>query len=302
MLHEAPARSMPAIVCDLDNTLFDWVHAWAVSFEAMLQEIDATVDRSVLLRAIKQIHVARQTTEVWNLLSLLPEQDRCADAFTRGAEAYRRTYAETLCLYPGVRSTLATLRTRGFKIIGYTESASMLSQARVCTLGLDAFIDTLYVAADHPEMAATPMPLWPGEPLPCRVTEVRQLPPDLLKPDPRALLTILVECDIAPGNAIYVGDHLKKDIGMAMRAGVPAVWARYGTVRMRHELELLNQVCHWPIEPFEIADVSPLPMHTIGAFDELLAAVPEEMPEVAVTRGRRVRFGSRLASTYAADE
>jgi phosphoglycolate phosphatase-like HAD superfamily hydrolase len=292
---------MPALVCDLDNTLFDWVHAWAVSFEAMLQAIDPAVDRSVLLRAIKRIHVARQTTEVHDLLSLLPEQDRCREAFMRGAEAYRRTYAETLSLYPGVRSTLASLRTRGFKIIGYTESASTMSQARVCTLGLDAFIDTLYVSAD-PETTLTPLRLWPDEPLPCRVTEVRQLPPDVIKPDPRALLTILVECNIAPGNAIFVGDHLHKDMRMATAAGVPAIWARYGTFRVPSEHALLEQVCHWPTEEPEVLQVSPMPHRSIASFDELLALLPDEMPQVEVSRERRVVFGFRRPSTLAADE
>jgi phosphoglycolate phosphatase-like HAD superfamily hydrolase len=292
---------MPAIVCDLDNTLFDWVHPWAVSFEAMLQAMDDTIDRAVLLRAIKRIHVARQTTEVHDLLSWLPEQDDCRDAFIRGAEAYRRMYAETLCLYPGVRSTLATLRTRGFTIIGYTESASTVSQARVCTLGLDAFIDTLYVSAD-PAMAWTPMRLWPDEPLPCRVTEVRQLPPDLVKPDPRALLTILLECSIKPGNAIYIGDQLHKDMGMARGAGVPAIWARYGGMRSPRERALLEQVCHWPTEAPDVAEVSPMPFRSIGSFDELLALLPEELPQVDPSPERRSYFPSRLASSFAADE
>jgi phosphoglycolate phosphatase-like HAD superfamily hydrolase len=292
---------MPAIVCDLDNTLFDWVHAWAASFDAMLHAIGPSVDRSVLLRAIKRIHIARQTTEVHDLLSLLPEQDRCREAFMRGAEAYRRVYAETLALYPGVRSTLASLRTRGFKIIGYTESASTVSQARVCTLGLDAFIDTLYVSAD-PEINVTPLRLWPDEPLPCRVTEVRQLPPDLIKPDPRALLTILVECNIAPGNAVYVGDHLHKDMRMATAAGVPAIWARYGTLRSPRENALLEQVCHWPTEEPDFAQVTPMPHRSISSFDELLALLPDEMPQIAVSTARRLYFGTRPVSTFAADE
>jgi phosphoglycolate phosphatase len=272
----------------------------------MLTAIEGTVDRAVLLRAIKLIHVARQTTEVRDLLSLLPEQDRCREAFTRAADAYRRLYAETVCLYPGVRSTLATLRARGFKIIGYTESASTVSQARVCTLGLDALIDTLYVSADHePESAPTPLSLWPDEPLPCRVTEVRQLPPDLLKPDPRALLRILVDCGIAPGNAVYVGDHLQKDVTMATRAGVPVIWARYGTMRQPREQALLEEVCHWtPTEAHASADVNPIPFHAISAFDQLLSYVTDEIAEIPqrIARERRARFGSRLASSYAADE
>jgi phosphoglycolate phosphatase-like HAD superfamily hydrolase len=297
---------MPALVCDLDNTLFDWVHTWAVSFDAMLDAIGDTVDRSVLLRAIKLIHVARQTTEVRDLLSLLPEQDRCREAFRRGAEAYRRVYAETLALYPGVRSTLATLRGRGFKIIGYTESASTVTQARVCTLGLDALIDTLYVSADHdPADIITPLSLWPDEPLPCRVTEVRQLPPDLVKPDPRALLTILMDCEIAPGNAVYIGEHLHKDVTMATRAGVPVIWARYGTVRDPKEQELLEQVCHWtPTEAHASAEVSPIPFRAVSSFDQLLSYISDEISDVTqnVSRERRQRFGTSPRFMQAADE
>jgi FMN phosphatase YigB (HAD superfamily) len=270
-----------ALVCDLDNTLFDAVRAWAESFDAMLRVIveSGLIDRQMLLQAFKRLHVEHQVTELRHALSLLvelqPRNREWLAALLRGGCAYRLTYAETVDLYPGVRRTLTEIRQRhGMRIIGYTESTATIAEARVRFLGLDELIDILYVSKDldvDPARLKPGFSLWPLVTLRCRSASVRSLPHDLLKPNPEALRAILTECEITPEQALYVGDHLHKDIPMATQAGVASVWARYGTERSAADAALLAEVCHWPATASrgDLPVEGIQPTHTIDNFSDL---------------------------------
>jgi len=290
-----------ALICDLDNTLFDSVRAWAAGFGAMVRAIEGAglVDRASLLQAFKRLHVEYGTTELRDSIGLLvdlrPRDAGWVQALRRGAAAYRRAYAATLRLYPGVRKTLRALREqRGLAIIGYTESAATVSEARVRYLGIDELLDTLFVSADPDVDTARRVPgltLWPITRLPCRFAHVRRLAPDLVKPNPQALLSILASCGIEsePDRVIYVGDHLHKDVWMASQAGVTGVWARYGTSRLPDDAALLAEVCHWPAtagrgdQPFEGVE----PPHTIDAFSDLLFLRSSVIPALVSKRNRK---------------
>jgi len=62
------------LVTDLDNTLWDWFHAWHASFAAMLLRLsDMTgLAPSVLEGEIRRVHQLRGTTEYSLLLTELP--------------------------------------------------------------------------------------------------------------------------------------------------------------------------------------------------------------------------------------
>jgi FMN phosphatase YigB (HAD superfamily) len=271
-----------ALICDLDNTLFDAVRAWAEGFGAMVREIESSglIDRAALLREFKRLHVAHGTTELRDALSLLLESPLSLPhrewrrALAAGGRAYRLAYAHALRLYPGVGRTLGELRRRGLTIIGYTESATTIAEARVRYLGLDGLIDTLFVSPDpviDPARIVHGFALWPLVTLRCRIAHPQMLPPELVKPDPQALFAILADSGVAPHRAIYIGDHLHKDIPMAAQAGVISVWARYGTHRLAADVALIEEVCHWPVSANRgdqpIAGLEP--RHTIDAFPDL---------------------------------
>ncbi len=281
-----PARAgAGALVCDLDNTLFDAAGAWAASFEAMLRVIveSGLIDRHTLLKAFRRAHVEYQVTELRHALSLLvelhPRNPEWLGALFRGGRAYRLAYANRLDLYRNVRDTLIELRQRhGMRTIGYTESAATVSEGRVRFLGLDELIHVVYVSRDpdiDPARVKPELALWPLVALRCRSASIRTLPRDLVKPDPQALRAILTECEITPEQALYVGDHLHKDIPMATQAGVASVWARYGTQRSAADAALLADVCHWPATASrgDVPVEGIQPTHTIDDFAELLTIV-----------------------------
>jgi phosphoglycolate phosphatase len=81
---------------------------------------------------------------------------------------------------------------------------------------------------------------------------------------------------VNPIDACYVGDSLIRDVAMAKRADVFAVWARYGTIYDPSLWDLLVAVTHWT--PADVEREAQLrhsfknvqPDSTIDTFDELI--------------------------------
>jgi FMN phosphatase YigB (HAD superfamily) len=71
-------------------------------------------------------------------------------------DAFREARRNTLRLYPGVKSTLSTLRARGVLIAAFTESKAFYTSYRFRKLGLDGLVDYLYSPEDHLMPADTP--------------------------------------------------------------------------------------------------------------------------------------------------
>jgi phosphoglycolate phosphatase len=112
------------LVTDLDNTLWDWFHAWYVSFSTILCKlVDLSgVPQTQLEAEIRAIHQARGTTEYSNLVNEVPSLARLA-APEPAAKVYfeaiaalhvaRRTATK---LYPNVHDTLSALKQAGVRL------------------------------------------------------------------------------------------------------------------------------------------------------------------------------------------
>jgi phosphoglycolate phosphatase-like HAD superfamily hydrolase len=274
-------RRLPiALIVDVDNTLFDWVGVWYQAFSALVTSLEAAsgIERPTLLSGFRAIHRRHSTTEYpFALLELLRAEELSsstngsmrADASDAGdqfsmkgeheltafapellrsaAADYRRAAEAALMPYPHARETLDWFRSRGTRVIALTETRLDVSGPRLRQLGLDGIIDILYGPGPWAEPSRDgQLALWPYGAPPLEQTIGRPIEPHR-KPQPEALRQILADVDVRPHEALYVGDHLHKDIGMAQQADVPVAWARYGTVRRTHELALLHEVCHWSV-------------------------------------------------------
>ena len=71
------------------------------------------------------------------------------------------------------------------------------------------------------------------------------------KPNRSVLLEICDREGISPEDSAYVGDSIARDVLMAKRAGVFAIWAKYGANHNRDLYSALVRVSHWT--PAEVA-------------------------------------------------
>ena len=256
------------------------------SFSAMVDKtIEITgIPRNQLLAEIKKVHQRHGTSEYAFLLNELPclrdaiGEKSILRVLAPAIEAFRIARNDHLHLYPGVETTLLTLKRLGVTIVGYTESMEPYTVFRLKHLGLDGTIDLLFTPKGH-DIPADIDPEWFEHhryfEFTLSRTDRRHTPEGHFKPDPVILLSILSELAVEPSRTAYVGDSLMKDVAMAQLAGVHDVHARYGAAQNRPEYGLLRAVTHWTAEDVErekrvrVTDVTPTHVLEKG-FDGLL--------------------------------
>jgi FMN phosphatase YigB (HAD superfamily) len=239
------------VVTDIDNTLYDWVNLWAGAFGSMIRTLAQKTERSAdhWIRAAQAVHLRRSATECPSLLcdiagaATWPLALDPAKVMPAAAAAYRDYWDHHLTTYPGVREALTQLAEQGHVVVAYTEGDVSIAATRLARLGLAGVIRRVFGRAPLPTSAE---PSW------CTVGTLRNcpiavdfIPREDSKPNPTGLRTIISLSDASPLNTVYVGDNLWKDVVMAQRLGVTAVWARYGTTRDPEHVALLGRVAHW---------------------------------------------------------
>lgn len=268
-------KQKDVLITDLDNTLWDWLGMWSVSFRALLQHLLATsgVAEEQLISEIRQVHQRHGTTEYAFLVQELPclalgrPADVVLDQYASAISAFRTARRGAMKLYPRVYDTLASLSKRGVRIVAYTESRAFYTAHRVRKTGLDKLIDYVYSPADHDlpaNMSPEQLRQYPRQHYELKHTVHRHTPPNEVKPNRRILLQIVRDIGATQEQCVYVGDSKAKDIRMAQDAGIDDVWAEYGVSQFRETYELLRKVSHW-----SDADIER---------EKALLAVPESTP------------------------
>jgi FMN phosphatase YigB (HAD superfamily) len=242
------------VITDLDNTLYDWVGMWSAAFEALLQGVvrQSGLDRRTIEAEARDVHRRHGTTEYSFLVESLPSLQRkhpgldLAEVYADAIRAYREARDASLRLFPTARESLAALKAKGCRIVGYTDSRAPYSAYRIRKLGLDGVLDFLFSPPDH-DLPAANRGRRSRSSDDCELerTVHRHTPEGEVKPNARVLAEIMREVGADPARAVYVGDSLVKDVSMAQEAGVADVFAAYGVAQHRDEYDLLRRVSHW---------------------------------------------------------
>lgn len=278
------------VICDLDNTLYDWVGSFVSAFDAMVAElVQATGhDERELLEAFQRVHQRHGTSEYALAiaeLDVLDEQLTPAQRLQRyepALAAFRAARRATLHAYPDVRPTLERLRANGRSIVAHSDAMQSYALARLQRLDLADLFDGVWCLSDHEvpaSLARHDLARQTGH-------EPRKLPRwgralgrEELKPSPHIVREILDTVGVSPKQAVYVGDSLSKDIALAQSTGVADVFATYGRAADERQYQRLVDVSHWSPEQVVVerrAATSEIhPTWTIDAFGELLGVIAE---------------------------
>lgn len=242
------------LVCDFDNTLYDWVSYFVPSFYKMVDSAAAIMglERDVLLDDLRSVHQKfRDSEHPFALLETASVQrlypganpKRVADLLDEAFYTFNKSRKETLRLYPGVPETLEALRTNGVTLVGHTEAKYLAVRDRLGRLGLGSLFSRVYCR----ERSESSRPAeWPHPPAESDFhADIVELSHHQAKPSPDVLTEICEREGADTSHVAYVGDSLFKDMLMANRAGVHAIWAKYGTVGYHGSYESLVRVSHW---------------------------------------------------------
>lgn len=278
------------VVCDLDNTLYDWVGSFVPAFDAMLGELVAAsgVSETQLLDSFQRVHQQHGTSEyalaVAELDVLnndgLTTQERLG-RYGPALDAFRSARRANLMAYPDVLQTLQQLKQDGRTLVAHSDAMVSYAVARLCHLRLLDLFDGLWAIADHP--------------LPAGVSQAelahrtghetripgfrwgRELDPDERKPALHVLEEILRCTGASAAEAVYVGDSLIRDVLLAQRAGVADVFAAYGRRTDDDHYQRLIEISHWTpsqvIDERRLAAQNVQPTTSIEGFGEILTVV-----------------------------
>lgn len=276
---------MRLLVTDLDNTLYDWVTPFARSIRALVREVAALVGapEDTVRDELRAVHRRRHNAEHPFACLEIPSVTRAFPNATRAElyvelarplAAFDAERAAWLRLYDGVEDTLAELRAQGTVIVGHTEAIGVTARQRLRLLGIEQHFAGVYcLAAD---LEPHPDPAWrarDGVPL-------HVVPREERKPNPALLRDICASECARVEEAVYIGDSLTRDIWMARRAGVCAVWARYGRSYTEEDWQTVVAVSHWTPEDvrrearLRVAAAAVAPDYAVDGYAELLAIVP----------------------------
>jgi phosphoglycolate phosphatase len=273
------------LICDLDNTLYDWVTYFARAFGAMIESAVARlgVDREILLNELRDIHRAHHNSEhpfalmeARSIHGALAERGERVSLETLAPEfaAFNATRTNELKLYPGVEETLSEIQRTGTRIVAHTEASAHNATSRLRRLHVERFFSKVY--AIQPAAAAHPNPRHSAPTIPYEITYLAE---SERKPNPLILSEIVRAEGRGVDEALYVGDSISRDMGMARAAGVWAAWARYGTRFETEYWQQLVRVTHWTPEDVARAETAhrqfgtTQPDFILDSFAELLAKV-----------------------------
>ncbi len=210
--------SFKAVIFDLDGTLLDSLSDLAHAMNSVLEQMGFSphpiqdyryyVGEGITTLAERVLPQAKRNTET------------IASCVEHMKEHYRKSWAVQTRPYPGVAELLTGLQDLGILMNILSNKVDEFTQVMVRTLLAD----------------------W-------RFTAVKGIRPGIpRKPDPRGALSISRECDMLPGEMIFLGDT-HTDMETALAAGMFAVGALWG-FRTRAELERsgAQALVHTPTE------------------------------------------------------
>lgn len=246
------------LICDLDNTLYDWVGYFVDAFYAMVDEVVRITDcdRETLLDDFREVHRKHHDAEhpfsvleTKTIQRLYPGRSRAelVAILDPALHAFNSARKRRLALYSTVRETLEELHSRQVILVAHTESKLYAVVDRLTRLKIDHFFAHIYcrerTPVPHPKGTA------PDEYLSrFSMSRVSELKHHQRKPNEEVLLEICEREGIDPAAAAYVGDSIVRDMLMAKRARVTAVWAKYGTQHAAGAYERLVRISHWTPE------------------------------------------------------
>jgi HAD superfamily hydrolase (TIGR02253 family) len=194
-----------AVVFDLDNTLVDFM---AMKRQAITAAIDSMIDAGLKLTRedvqsrIDAIYQERgiEFQNVFDQLLYDVFQKVDYKILSAGIIAYRRAREAALVPYPHVNLTLISLVKRGIKLAVISDAPGREAWLRLCYLNFHHVFDHVVTFDDTGERKPSPVPF-------------------------RKALELL---QVAPPEAIMVGDWAERDVVGAAQVGMVTVFARYG--------------------------------------------------------------------------
>jgi putative hydrolase of the HAD superfamily len=186
------------LLFDMDNTLFDLVGAQIASCHEIVRFLGCNDDEELFSYFLKPVHGFESHK---NIRQYMEERSIPIDGtYKKACRIYETEKLRHISPYPGVAETLKYLHDRGYPMCIVTDAHSRDATLRLEKIGLLPFFSGM-VAYD--------------------MVKVK-------KPAPEPFLAALEMMRAPAGDALLIGDSIRRDIEPCTRLGIRTVYARYG--------------------------------------------------------------------------
>lgn len=244
------------IVTDIDNTVFNWVDYYVTAFNALLDAVGQCIgsSREELAGEAKDVFSAHGSIEYPFVTQELKSVNKyygddidgmLTGAVWKGREAFNLAAQSVLHPYSDVVRSLAKIKRTypNLPIVALTDAPRYVAMWKLNKLGILNFFDAVYGLADPrvPICMMTSRIKLDNEILVKHLQQInfgfkgkiRILPDDYEKPGIRGLKTVLMDYDLDEPierreKVLWIGDNLRKDVGLGNRLKLRSAWAEYG--------------------------------------------------------------------------
>lgn len=222
-----PDRSIKAVLFDLDDTLNDRPACWKrflqhLSEQKHLGENDLVAAHALLLKEDRGGF--REKAELFGVLATALQWSGQMDS-TQLEVIWRDSFPACMMPREGLIETLTTLRKKKLKLGIVSNGQSVMQNAKIDALGIRGLVDVISISETL----------------------------GVKKPDRAIFDATLAPMNVAPEQALYVGDHPEFDIAAAASSGMRTAWLSNGR--------------KWP------AGLMPRPNFTIDTLPEVLESL-----------------------------
>lgn len=194
-------NKVEAVICDMDNTLFDLVGAKREACRCVVDYLGTGDPEALFSRFLSGAYGFEDHRNIRDYLESLGVYD--PGTFEVCCRTYEDVKLDMVETYPGVEETLRCLADAGIGLAVATDAELFQARRR---LGKTGLID-LFEVVVTPEISGK------------------------RKPEPDSLLYALRRLDTAPAEAMMVGDSPVRDIAPGRRLGMVTAFAAYGDWR-----------------------------------------------------------------------
>lgn len=291
------------LVLDIDNTVFDWVAYYVNAFSALLDKVSQItgIPEAQLASEAQAVFTKHRSIEypfvIQEMPSVLAYVKDDIDTLLHtcvepGRIAFNDAAQSALKPYDGVASTLEKFRASypHAPVVALTDAPRYVAMWKLNKLGLLSYFDAVYGLPDPtiPVNEQQNRPMVHQEILLKHLKrqsfdfngKIRVLPEEYEKPGTKGLRMVLLDYDLLDKSTphdqvIWLGDNLRKDVGLGLSLGVTTGWARYGTAidpAVKQRLFAFSPLenVHKNVALDPASQQSPKPHFTLDSFNDLL--------------------------------
>lgn len=191
-------HKVKAIICDMDNTLFDFMAAKQEACRGVVDYLGVGDPESLYFQFLNGTHGFENHRNIRDYLERLDIYQ--PETFEACCHIYEDVKLDLVEPYPGVEETLRCLADTGFRLAVATDAESIQAERRLKKAGLIDFFEVVVT----PEISGK------------------------RKPEPDSLIYALRQLEVTPERAMMVGDSPRRDIAPGRILGMVTAFAAYG--------------------------------------------------------------------------